>query len=535
FMAAAANPLAAEAGRDILARGGTALDAAVAMQMVLALVEPQSSGIGGGGFLLYFDAESRQVFAYDGRETAPAAARPDMFLRPDGAPKAFYEAAVGGLAVGVPGVLAMLETAHRSHGRLPWADLFAPAIRLAEQGFVVSPRLHRLIAADRYLRQTPEGAAYFYRPDGTARAAGERLTNKPLANVLRLVAFQGSSAFYTGKIAADMVDAITHAPVNPGRMTLADLAGYRAQAREAVCRPYRSYRVCGMPPPSSGGVAVLQSLGILENFDLPALPPESLDAVHLIAEASRLAFADRNRYLADPDFGTVPVEALLDRDYLAQRARTIPPTQDMGAAEPGRLPASATPDYAPGPTHDVPSTSHMSAVDRYGNAVAFTTSIENGFGSRLMVDGFLLNNQLTDFAFVPEVDGRPVANAPAPLKRPLSSMAPTLVLDHDRQFVLSVGSPGGPRIIGYVLKTLIANLDWRLDIERAIALPNFLNRNGATELEAGTDLTAFKNELEAMGHTVEIRELTSGLQGIAATSPGSGAGYEGGADPRREG
>ncbi len=530
-MVAAANPLAAEAGREILRRGGSAVDAAIAMQMVLNLVEPQSSGIGGGGFLLHFDAESGEIAAYDGRETAPTAATADMLVSPDGTAKAFYEAVVGGGAVGVPGLLRMLEMAHARHGRLPWADLFAAAIRLAEEGFAVSPRLHRLIARDRYLKTFPETAGYFYRADGSPREVGESLVNLPLAHTLRAIARGGADAFYRGEIARDIVAAVGGAAVNPGVMSLADLAGYAAKMRTAVCRPYRTWRVCGMPPPSSGGIATLQALGILEAFDLRALAPGSLPAVHLISEASRLAFADRDFYLADPDFVAVPVAALLDPDYLNQRAALISPRHSMGPARPGSVPERAAVPSAPAPAHVSASTTHMSVIDGAGNAVAFTSSIENVFGSRLMVHGFLLNNQLTDFAFRPEIDGRPVANRAAPGKRPLSSMSPTLVFDGRERLVMTVGSPGGPRIIGYVLKTLVATRDWGLDLQRAIELPNHVNRNAATEIEAGTPLVALEAGLVAMGHDVVIRELESGLHGIMVTD----SGLSGGADPRREG
>jgi gamma-glutamyltranspeptidase/glutathione hydrolase len=531
YMVAAANPLAARAGRDILAKGGNAIDAAVATQMVLALVEPQSSGLGGGGFLLYFDAGSGDVLAYDGRETAPAAARPDMFLRADKTPKTFFEAAVGGGAVGVPGVLAMLEMAHEQHGQLPWADLFAPAIRLAEEGFAVSPRLHELIAEDRHLKTQPEAAAYFYDADGTPRRVGEKLANPKLAQVLRLIASLGARAFYTGEVAQDIVTAVNQAPVNPGRMTLDDLRNYRPKLRQALCRPYRIYIVCGMPPPSSGGLTVLEILGMLETRNLALLAPGSLASVHLVAEASRLAFADRNLYIGDPDFVRVPVAGLLDPAYLQARASLISVAHSMGTATPGRLPSVPARPPAPSPSHEAPSTSHMSIVDAAGNAVSFTTSIENVFGSRMMVRGFLLNNQLTDFAFVPERNGRTVANAPAALKRPMSSMSPTLVFDNSHHLVLAVGSPGGPRIIGYVVKTLIADLDWNLDIQSAIAFPNFVNLNGATELESGTSLAALAPMLEAMGHEVKVHELNSGLHGVAVTRTG----LEGAADPRREG
>lgn len=528
-MVAAANPLAARAGLDMLRAGGSAIDAAIATQMVLTLVEPQSSGIGGGGFLLHYDAASGAVVAYDGRETAPAAAAADMFLDEAGRKLAFYDAVVGGLSVGTPGVLRLLETAHRQHGRLPWAALFAPAIRLAEQGFAVPPRLHALLAEDEHLRSDPTAAAYFYAPDGTPRPPGHMLTNPALADTLRRIASGGADAFYRGEIARDIVAAVLNDPRRPGRLTEADLAAYQAQARAALCRPYRVWLVCGAPPPSSGGIAVLQMLGVLERFDMAALDPMSADAVHLLAQAGRLAFADRDRYVADDAFVAVPVDAMLDRGYLRVRAALIDPVEDMGTARHGALPAEAA--GLPAPQFEPVSTSHMSVVDADGNAVAFTTSIENGFGARLMVRGFLLNNQLTDFAFQPETDGVPVANRVEPGKRPRSSMSPTLVFDRDGRLVAAAGSPGGPSIIGYVAKALVGLLDWRLDPQAAVDLPNAVNRNGVTALEAGTAVAALAGELSARGHDVELSEMTSGLH-VIRIKDGK---LLGGADRRREG
>ena len=523
----AANPLAAEAGMAMLRQGGSATDAAIATALVLGLVEPQSSGIGGGAFLLHYAAEGSAVSAYDGRESAPARADEALFLKADGTPMAFWEAVVGGRAVGTPGLLRMLELAHRDHGRLPWADLFQPAIRLAEQGFAVSPRLHELIAADKYLKRYPETAAYFHNAAGDPLPVGSLLKNQAYADTLRAVAAGGADAFYKGAIAVDIATRVRSVDDNPGRLSYSDLARYQAKRRDPVCLPYRQWTVCGMPPPTSGGVAVLQILKLLEPFDLAALEPASPEAIHLVAEASRLAFADRNRFLADSDFVPVPVEALLDPAYLAARAALIDPTTSLGEAAPGLDSQQAHSPAQPNP----PSTSHLSVVDGEGNAVFMTASIESAFGARLMARGFLLNNELTDFSFRPVVDGQPVANRVQPGKRPRSSMSPTLVLDRRGRFVMAIGSPGGSRIIGYTAKAIVAALDWNLTMQQAVALPNFVNRNGATDLEEGTAVVEAKAALEALGHEVNIRGMTSGLHGIRRTE----AGLEGGADPRREG
>ena len=526
-MVAAAHPLAAEAGREILRAGGSAVDAAIAVQAVLGLVEPQSSGIGGGAFLLHYQGDSGAVAAYDGRETAPAAVRQDLFLNPDGNPKGFFEAVVGGASVGVPGVIRMLELAHKEHGRLPWAELFQPAIALAEEGFAVTQRLHDLISADPYLATFPETRRYFYLPDGKALPVGHRLRNPDYAESLRLIAIQGADGFYSGPIAEAIVARVRSAPRNPGLMTLEDLAAYQAKERPALCRPYRQYEVCGMPPPTSGGIAVLQILGLLERFDLAQAGPESVEGWHLLAEAGRLAFADRNAYVADSDFVNVPLGRLLARNYLRSRSLLIDPERSLGEAKPGDVGQRAAIQRQTEP----PSTTHFSIVDGEGNAISMTSSVENVFGSRLMAGGFILNNQLTDFSFRSEIDGRPVANRIEPGKRPRSSMAPALVLDEDGGLYLAIGSPGGSRIIGYVAKGLVGVLDWDLDVQSAISLPNLTNRNGATDLEAGTRLEALAEALEALGHEVDQRDLNSGLHGIRVTDEG----LEGGADPRREG
>jgi gamma-glutamyltranspeptidase / glutathione hydrolase len=529
-MVVAAHPLAAAAGRDMLRLGGSAVDAAIAAQLVLTLVEPQSSGIGGGAFLVHWSAAAKEIATYDGRETAPAAAKPDRFLVA-GQPLPFIAASVGGRAVGVPGVVRLLEAAHRDHGKLPWTDLFKPAIEIAENGFAISPRLHRLLTADTAMANFPAARDHFYRADGSAKPAGERLVNPPLAATLRLIAAD-ADAFYRGPIARDIVAAVTGAPLNPGDISEADLAGYRAVRRPALCGPYRTVTVCSMGPPSSGGVAVLQMLGILGHFDLgePGAAPGAA-SVHLFAEAGRLAYADRNRYLADGDFVKVPLKGLLDPGYLAGRAKLIRLDRSLGVAEAGEPPWREGRAFGADETLEMAGTSHVSVVDGAGNAVAMTTTIEGPFGSRLMVRGFLLNNQLTDFSFRPVADGAPVANAVAPGKRPRSSMAPVLVFDAEGRLRLVAGSPGGGAIINYVAKALVASLDWKLDPQAAAALGHFGSPNGPTELERGTSLENLKPALEALGHAVNPVTSISGLHLIALT----GDGLLGGADPRREG
>jgi gamma-glutamyltranspeptidase/glutathione hydrolase len=543
FMVAAANPLATEAGYDILRAGGSAVDAAVAVQMVLNLVEPQSSGIGGGAFLLHWDG--REVQAWDGRESAPAESDERMFLGADGRPPPFAQAVFGGRAVATPGAVRMLEAAHRQHGKLPWARLFEPAIALAEQGFAVSPRLHAQLDREQILRRDPLARAYFYRADGTPHPVGHVLRNLALAVVLRAIAVQGSRALHEGPIAADLAARVRGHAV-PGRLSAADLANYQAKQRQPMCTDWRVHlRVCGMGPPSSGHIAVMQILGLMER--LPDGQAALTDGVpgpawlHAYAEAARLAFADRAQYVADPEFVPAPGgdwRMLLDGAYLSQRAALIGPRR-MPEAPAGR-PADAPLAWAPMPEQPEHGTSHISVVDAQGHALAMTTTIEAAFGARVMADGgtglpggYLLNNEMTDFSLAPaDAQGRPVANRIQPGKRPRSSMSPTLVFDkRDGRLLMTVGSPGGPVIIHFTAKTMVGTLAWGLDAQSAIDLPNFAVLGGPLLLEAGRFPAATRQALRERGHEVVETELTSGLQAIQRTP----SGWFGGADPRREG
>ncbi|WP_434701205.1 gamma-glutamyltransferase [Pseudomonas sp. D1-36] len=548
-MAAAANPLAAQAGREMLRRGGSAIDAAIAMQAVLTLVEPQSSGIGGGAFIVLWDGKA--VRTYDGRETAPAGATEKLFIQADGKPMPFTAAQIGGRSVGTPGVLRALELAHRKHGRLKWATLFEPAIVLAEQGFRISPRLHSMIAADASLPGSPDMAAYFLNADGSPKAVGTLLKNPALAGVLKRIANEGPNALYEGPVAEEIVAKVqSHA--NPGSLSLSDLKGYAARERAPLCTDYKRWQVCGMAPPSSGGIAVAQILGTLENLEqrdgltaLAALKPikstkpagiEPLpEAVHMISEAERLAYADRALYVADQDFVPVPVKGLVDPTYLASRASLIGP-RSMGVAKPGTPPGIQM-AFAPDRSPLRISTSQVVAVDDQGGAVSMTTTVESAFGSHLMVQGFMLNNQMTDFSFIPEENGRKVANRVEPGKRPRSSMAPTLIFDRQSgEWLAAVGSPGGSQIIEYVAKSVIGLLDWDLDPQAAINLPNFGSRNGHTELEQGQFSPGSVQALKDKGHTVGEIDMTSGTQAIIRVRDGQGkSSLAGGADPRREG
>jgi len=528
FMAVTANPLATDAAVDILRAGGTAAYAAIAAQLVLNLVEPQSSGLGGGGFLLYHDARGHRLRAYDGRETAPAAARPERFLGGDGKPLPFFEAAVGGRSVGVPGLPALLDLVYRNHGRTLWPKLFGPALRLAVEGFPMSPRLHKLLAEDRFLRDDPAARRLYYEVDGRPRPVGTKIVNRAYGFVLLALAQHGTKIFYEGPIARDIAAAVRGHGTSPGDLSEADLAAYRPLEREPVCgERLGGYRVCGMPPPSSGGIAVLQILTFAEG--LAGQAPLSPDSVHRFAESGRLTFADRARYLADPALVDVPVKALLDPAYLTARAQLIRAETSMGRAAAGEL--SGKQSLGEDTSAELPATTHLSIVDTEGNAVSLTSSVEAAFGSRIMVHGFLLNNQLTDFSFSPEKDGRPVANRVEAGKRPLSSMAPTIIYDKAGRVAAILGSPGGSQIINYVAKTVLALLAWNLTPSEAVALPHYGSRNGPTELERGTQAEQLRPALERLGHTVSVLDMTSGLSVVLRRADD----WVGAADPRREG
>ena len=536
YAVAAANPLATDAGHQVLKAGGSAIDAAIAVQLVLTLVEPQSSGIGGGAFVLHWDG--RDVAAFDGRETAPAAATEGLFLKADGKPMGFHEGVVGGRSVGTPGTLRVLQLAHQKHGRLPWAQLFVPAITLAEQGFRVSPRLFTQLKADKFLNQDPVAAAYFYQPDGEPHPVGTLLKNPELATVLRAVAQDGPDAFYRGGIAKDIVAKVRGHATNPGVLAESDLAAYQAKTREALCTDWQRWRLCGFPPPSSGHITIMQMLGMLEQAPAAGAPLDnglpSADFLHRYTEAARLAFADRAVYLGDPDFVAPPAgdwKSLLAPEYLKQRAALIGPTS-MKVAQAG-TPGGAKLAMGAMPEQPEYGTSHISIVDGDGRAVAMTTTIEDQFGARQMVRGFLLNNELTDFSFAPQdAQGRPVANRVQAGKRPRSSMSPTLVFDKaSGQLVMSAGSPGGALIIHFTAKTLLGTLAWGLNPQQAISLPNFGSTNGPTLLEEKRFPPATLEALKARGHELRETTMTSGLQAIQRV-PG---GLFGGADPRREG
>ncbi|WP_170787412.1 gamma-glutamyltransferase [Ruegeria lacuscaerulensis] len=529
WMVAAANPLAVEAGAKVLRAGGSAADAMVAVQVVLGLVEPQSSGLGGGAFLVWYDAATGKMTTLDGRETAPLEATHRLFHDENGEPLKFFDAVVGGLSVGTPGTPALLEEAHRRWGRSPWPSLFADGIALAEDGFLVSPRLAGLVEKDaERLSRFPVTAEYFL-PDGKPLEQGQRLMNPDYAETLRTLASEGAAGFYGGEIAAGIVSTVRGAEGNPGVLSGIDLALYQVIEREPVCATYRAYEICGMGPPSSGALTVGQILGMLDGYDLAAMGPEDVQSWRLIGDASRLAFADRGRYMADHDFVPMPTNGLVDPSYLSERGGLLNESEALIDVAPGNPAFDHASNWADDESLELPSTSHISIVDQFGNVLSMTTTIENGFGSRLMTNGFLLNNELTDFSFKTHRDGVPIANRLEPGKRPRSSMSPTIVMQ-DGAPVLAIGSPGGSRIIGYVAKSIIAWADWDMDVQQALSLPHLVNRFGTYDVELGTAAEGYADQLTALGYEVNPRDLTSGLHAIEI-----GDVLIGGADPRREG
>ncbi len=525
-----ADPRASEAGMEILRKGGTATDAALAMMLALTVVEPQSSGIGGGGFLVHHDGKSGGLETIDGREVAPRSATPALFLSADGKTLPFSQAVPGGKSVGVPGNMALMKLAHDRFGHLKWAELFAPAIRLAREGFAVSkPLAEALQRAAPLWADFPDARAIYW-IDGRPAREDEMLRNPALADFLQRLALKGPRAFYKGKGAAAIAAAVSNAPRNPTPFAKADLSAYRAKDRPPVCGQYRIYKICGMGPPSSGAVTVLQILGMVERFDLKALGPDSPQSWHLIGEAMRLAYADRATYLADSDFIAVPVNSLLDRAYIQSRSALIAPSSARGSYEPGTPPGAKPRTPAKGA--DTPGTTHFLAIDDAGNIATMTSTVEGPFGSQLIANGFFLNNELTDFDFAPEKGGAPVANRVEPGKRPLSSMAPTIVYDASGKPVFTIGAAGGRTIIMQVAKALIAHLDWGMSAQDSIALGLvYFDRNGLT-LEPGTKLEAMKPALEAMGHRVGT--LTARLKANAAERLPDGR-WQGAADPRSVG
>jgi len=527
---AAANPLAVEAGLKVLRAGGSAVDAAVALQAVLGLVEPQSSGLGGGAFMMVFDAGTGAVTSYDGRETAPAAATPELFFE-DGRPLGFGDAVLSGRSTGAPGVVAMLAMAQQAHGRLPWSALFGEAERLARDGFVVSPRLAGMIALSRGQARSRWATTYFTRPDGQRFVAGDVLRNPAYAATVAELAAGGGEAFYTGRIAREIAATVAQEP-RPGTLTVQDIAAYAPVERGALCRPYRIYVVC-VPPPPSSGLAVLQLLAMAERTPDISLGPDSAEAWTAFAQLQRLMYADRDRYVADPGFVGVPVQGLLDPGYTAERAALAPGL--TGAAVAGTPPGGML--AGPDATHEPAGTSHFVIVDASGNAVSMTTTVESVFGSGRMAAGFFLNNQLTDFSFAPtRADGGPAVNAVAAGKRPRSSMSPILILDRDGRLVGALGSPGGPSILAYNARALIAVLDWGLPVQTAFNLPNLVAKGDGFGADTERFSEALRTGLAARGVTVRSNDSeTSGLHGGVWREGPAGWAWDGGADDRREG
>ncbi len=535
YMIASGNELASKAGEEMLAKGGNAIDAIIAAQLVLNVVEPHSSGIGGGGFLLYYDAKTKKTIYFNGRETAPMKAKSDMFLNEKGEPREFSDAVRGGLSVGTPGLLKILKDAHAKYGKLPWQDLFAPAIKIARDGFPVTERFHKLSKQISYLKDFDETAEIYLDKNKKAYEVGNLIINNKIADSFEIIAKNGIDPFYSGKIATDIVNAVQNSKINKGYLALSDMKNYKSKSGDLICATYRTkYKICSMPLPSSGGITMLQILGILENFDLAKFKPNSLEAIHLITEATRLAYADRNEYIGD--IANVPLKEMLDKKYLKSRAALINMDSAIDNVEAGKFANDNKKRLATNNRAiELPSTTHLSAIDQQGNAVALTSSIEYFFGSAISVDGFLLNNQMTDFSFEPTKNGKPVANRVEPGKQPRSSMTPAFVFDENNKLIMIVGSPGGPRIIQFVVKAIVNHLDFGLDIQQSISIPTFVVLNNVVELEKGTAIEKLKSPLKKMGHKVKTVDIVSGIHAIAIDLDIKNKKLTGGADPRREG
>jgi gamma-glutamyltranspeptidase/glutathione hydrolase len=528
FMISSGNELASRAGSDIMVQGGNAIDAAIAAQLVLNIVEPQSSGIGGGAFILYYDKKSGETIYFNGRETAPKNSKSDMFLDKNGKPREFNDVVRGGLSVGTPGLLMAMAKAHKKYGKLPWEKLFQPAIKIANDGFIASNRFHILSSNISYLKDFGETAEIYLDKNGKAFKTGDKITNPKMVKTLKIISKEGIDPFYKGKIAHDIANVVQNSKINPGYLSLDDLKNYQIKTGDLLCDSYRKkYKICTMPLPA-GGVTLLQIMGILENFDLSKFKPNSVEAIHLISEATRLAYADRNQYLADT--ADIPIHKMLDKDYLAKRAKLVDPNKAIEKIEPGKFTYKQN-SVINNLVIELPSTTHLSVVDAAGNAVSMTSSIEYFFGSAISVDGFMLNNQLTDFSFEPIKNGNLVANRLEPKKQPRSSMSPTFVFDEKDKLIMIVGSPGGPRIIQFVVKTIINHLDFGLNAQESISIPTFVVLNNVIELEKNQDIIQLEPELKKMGHKTKVIEITSGIHAITIDKNK----IEGGADPRREG
>jgi gamma-glutamyltranspeptidase/glutathione hydrolase len=535
FMISTSDETASKAGAWALKQGGNAVDGIIAAQLVLNVVEPHSSGIGGGGFLLYFDAKTKETIYFNGRETAPKKAYSTMFLQKNGQPKSFQDAVRGGLSVGTPGLLKILKESHEKYGKLPWKKLFEPAISVAKNGFVVDERMYLLAKQVAHLSELTEFREIYFDKNGQPKKAGTIIKNPKMAQTLTTIANEGIKPFYEGKIAHNIVNQVKNSKINPGLLRLSDLKNYQSKTGDLICGNYRKYKVCSMPLPSSGGITILQILGILENFDLKKYGKNSAEFVHLFAESAKLAYADRSEYVADVE--NVPVKQMLNQEYLKKRANLISLDKVIKNVEAGKfenVPSLASRGLVNNNNRELPSTTHLSIIDEEGNAIALTSSIEYFFGSGLAVDGFLLNNQLTDFSFKPKINGKLVANRVQPKKQPRSSMSPAFVFDKNDNLIMVVGSPGGPRIIQFVAKTIINHLDFGLNVQEAISAPNFVELNGKIELEKDTKIANLSQKLEKIGHkTVEI-DIVSGINAISIKNNFFGKKIYGGADPRRQ-